>query len=545
MINGQVFRDMVLSGANAIDNEKEKINSLNVFPVPDGDTGINMSLTMQAAKKNLLTFNGDLSQCADVVASSLLRGARGNSGVILSLFFRGISKELKGLKEADTGAMARAFKNGVDSAYKAVRKPTEGTILTVMRLAADAGLENAENNSDMVLFFNCVYDAAADTLAKTPEMLPVLKQAKVVDAGGKGLLTIFEGMLSVIRGEGIIESSESESVEEAASFEEFNTEDIKFAYCTECIVDKKSDVTDAEIEAFAKVVMNAGDSDVFVDDTDIIKVHVHTNDPGKVLSAAVTCGALATVKVENMKLQHSNAVVEQQGGETASSEPKIAEPEKKYGFVSVAVGEGICEVFRDLGVDVVVEGGQTMNPSTEDIISAVYKTPSEVVFVLPNNKNIYMAAKQAAEIIEEKQVVVIRTTSVPQGISSMLAFDEGASVEENTDNMKAAKDSVFTASMTFAARDSVFENSEIHEGQILGLVEGKVTYVEDTRNACMEKLASDLKDHSYITVFYGSDVEESEAEEMSEYLKSLLPDDKEVVLVNGGQPVYFYLISAE
>ena len=233
MINGQVFRDMVLSGANAIDNEKEKINSLNVFPVPDGDTGINMSLTMQAAKKNLLTFNGDLSQCADVVASSLLRGARGNSGVILSLFFRGISKELKGLQEADTGAMARAFKNGVDSAYKAVRKPTEGTILTVMRLAADAGLENAENNSDMVSFFNCVYDAAADTLAKTPEMLPVLKQAKVVDAGGKGLLTIFEGMLSVIRGEGIIESAESESVEEAASFEEFNTEDIKFAYCTE------------------------------------------------------------------------------------------------------------------------------------------------------------------------------------------------------------------------------------------------------------------------------------------------------------------------
>lgn len=544
MINGQVFRDMVLSGANAIDNEKEKINSLNVFPVPDGDTGINMSLTMQAAKKNLLSFDGELSKCADVVSSSLLRGARGNSGVILSLFFRGISKELKGLDEAGTSDMARAFKNGVDSAYKAVRHPTEGTILTVMRLAADAGLENAENNEDMVSFFECVYNAAADTLAKTPEMLPVLKQAKVVDAGGKGLLTIFEGMFSVIKGEGIIEGNGGASVEEAASFEEFNTEDIKFAYCTECIVDKKSDITSAEIEAFEKVVMNAGDSDVFVDDTEIIKVHVHTNDPGKVLSAAVTCGALATVKIENMKLQHSNVISEQ----SVSSEekgPKIAEPEKKYGFVSVAAGEGLCEVFRDLGVDVIVEGGQTMNPSTEDIISAVYKTPSEIVYVLPNNKNIYMAAKQASEIIEEKQVIVIRTTSVPQGISSMLAFDESASVEDNTANMKAAKDSVFTASMTFAARDSVFENSEIREGQTLGLVEGKVKYVEDTRNSCMEKIASDLNDYSYITLFYGCDVDEAEAEEMCEHLKSVLPSDKEVVLVNGGQPVYYYLISAE
>ncbi|MBE6896701.1 MAG: DAK2 domain-containing protein [Ruminococcaceae bacterium] len=544
MINGQVFRDMVLSGANAIDNEKEKINSLNVFPVPDGDTGINMSLTMQAAKKNLLSFEGDLSKCADVVSSSLLRGARGNSGVILSLFFRGIAKELKGLEEASTSVMARAFKNGVDSAYKAVRHPTEGTILTVMRLAADAGLDNAENNEDMVSFFECVYNAAADTLAKTPEMLPVLKQAKVVDAGGKGLLTIFEGMFSVLKGEGIIESTGNASVEEAASFEEFNTEDIKFAYCTECIVDKKADVTSAEIEAFEKVVMNAGDSDVFVDDTEIIKVHVHTNDPGKVLSAAVTCGALATVKVENMKLQHSNVIAEQ-GSPTEEKGPKIAEPEKKYGFVSVAAGEGLCEVFKDLGVDVVVEGGQTMNPSTEDIISAVYKTPSEVVYVLPNNKNIYMAAKQASEIIEEKQVIVIRTTSVPQGISSMLAFDESASVEDNTANMKEAKDAVFTASMTFAARDSVFENSEIHEGQTLGLVEGKVKYVEDTRNSCMEKIASDLSDYSYITLFYGCDVEESEAEEMCEYLRSVLPSDKEVVLVNGGQPVYYYLISAE
>ncbi len=545
MINGQVFRNMVLSAANAIDNEKDKINSLNIFPVPDGDTGINMSLTMQSAKKNIASFDGDLSKCADLVSSSLLRGARGNSGVILSLFFRGIAKELKGLDEAGTTDMARALKNGVDSAYKAVRHPTEGTILTVMRLSSDAGLKNAETNDDMLSFFECVYAAAEETLAKTPEMLPVLKQAKVVDAGGKGLVTIFGGMLSVLRGDGIVECVESTQVEQAASFDEFNTEDIKFSYCTECIVDKKPDITEDDIAAFEKVVMNAGDSDVFVDDTDIIKVHVHTNDPGKILSAALGCGALATIKVENMKLQHTN-VIEKQGAEAAVTEKHIAEAEKKYGFVSVAAGEGICEVFKDLGVDVVVEGGQTMNPSTEDIISAVYKTPSEIVFVLPNNKNIYMAAKQASEIIDEKKVVVIRTTSVPQGISAMLAFDENADVDENIDNMKAAKNSVLTASMTFAARDSVFEDSEIRQGQCLGLVDGKVKYVEDSQNACMAKISEDLADYSYITLFYGSDIEETEAENMCEYLRSVIPGEgKEIVLVNGGQPVYYYLISAE
>ena len=539
MINGQVFRDMVLSGANAIDNEKEKINSLNVFPVPDGDTGINMSLTMQAAKKNLLSFEGDLSKCADVVSSSLLRGARGNSGVILSLFFRGIAKELKGLEEASTSVMARAFKNGVDSAYKAVRHPTEGTILTVMRLAADAGLDNAENNEDMVSFFECVYNAAADTLAKTPEMLPVLKQAKVVDAGGKGLLTIFEGMFSVLKGEGIIESTGNASVEEAASFEEFNTEDIKFAYCTECIVDKKADVTSAEIEAFEKVVMNAGDSDVFVDDTDIIKVHVHTNDPGKVLSAAVTCGQFFTVKVENMKLQHSEIIEEK--AEPVSNKKA---PEKKYGFVSVSAGAGIEAVFKDLGVDVVVSGGQTMNPSTEDIIRAIDMTPAEVVYVLPNNKNIYMAAQQAEKIVKDKQVVVLRTVSIPQGVSAMLAFDPDADVELNTIAMKEARDNVKSSMLTFAARDSVFDGAEIHEGQILGLVEGKVKYICDTKEECMDNVSEDFGDASYITVFYGEDVSDEEAEQMRVHMSSVMPD-KELVFINGGQPVYYYIISAE
>jgi DAK2 domain fusion protein YloV len=542
MINGQIFRDMVLSAANAIDNEKEKINSLNVFPVPDGDTGINMSLTMQSAKKNLASFDGDLSRCADLVASSLLRGARGNSGVILSLFFRGIAKELKGMSEAGTMEMARSFKNGVDSAYKAVRHPTEGTILTVMRLSADAALANAETNDDILSFFECVYTTAKDALASTPDLLPVLKQAKVVDAGGKGFITIFGGMLSVLRGDGIIAQTQSETTEQAASFDEFKTEDIKFSYCTECIVEKKKDITDADIDAFSKFVASAGDSDVFVDDTDIIKIHVHTNDPGKVLSAALCCGPLITIKVENMKLQHTN-VIEKQASENVKE--KIAAPEKKYGFVSVAAGAGLCSVFRDLGADVIVEGGQTMNPSTEDIISAINRTPSEIVYVLPNNKNIYMAAKQAAEIIEDKSVIVIRTKSVPQGISAMLAFDESAEVEENTENMISAKDGVLTASITFAARDSVFDNNEIHEGQYLGLVNGDVRYVENNCEDCIDKIASDVSDSSCITVFYGADIKEEEAEKMCEHLKSKLPEDKEVVLINGGQPVYFYLISAE
>ena len=541
MINGQIFRDMVLSAANAIDNEKEKINSLNVFPVPDGDTGINMSLTMQSAKKNIESFEGDLSRCADLVASSLLRGARGNSGVILSLFFRGIAKELKGVTEAGTTEMARSFKNGVDSAYKAVRHPTEGTILTVMRLSADAAIENAETNDDMLSFFECVYKTAEETLAKTPDLLPVLKQARVVDAGGKGLVTIFGGMISVLRGDGIVASAQSEQTEQSAAFDEFNTEDIKFQYCTECIVEKRKDLTVLDVDAFGKVVASAGDSDVFVDDTDIIKVHVHTNDPGKVLSAALCCGQLITVKVENMKQQHTN-VIEKQASE---NESRIAAPEKKYGFVAIAAGEGLCGVFRDLGADVIVEGGQTMNPSTEDIISAVNKTPSEIVYVLPNNKNIYMAAKQAAEVVEDKKVIVIRTKSVPQGISAMLAFDENAEPDDNTANMKDAKDSVFTASVTFAARDSVFENTQIREGQTLGLVEGNVKYVENSRDECMDKIAEELADYSCITVFYGCDVTEEEAEEMCARLKSTLPEGKEVILVNGGQPVYFYLISAE
>lgn len=542
MINGQLYRDMVISAANSIENEKEAINSLNVFPVPDGDTGLNMSLTMQAAKTAMLNNSEDLAKCSDTVAGALLRGGRGNSGVILSLFFRGVSKGLKGLTEAGPVEMAKAFRGGVDSAYKAVRHPTEGTILTVMRVCTAAGEEYAAGEDTNVTdFFNTVLKAAEEILAQTPEMLPVLKQAKVVDAGGQGFVTILKGMCSVINGVGIIDPINDNGVKAAADFGSFNTEDIKFQYCTECIIDLNKDVTDADIEAYETVVMDAGDSNVFVVDRDsnIIKVHVHTNDPGKVLSAAVKCGQFFTVKVENMKLQHSEIVEEK----PAVVDYKKA-PEKKYGFVSVSAGEGIEAVFKDLGVDVVVSGGQTMNPSTDDIIKAIEMTPAEVVYVLPNNKNIYMAAQQAEKIVKDKQVIVLRTVSIPQGVSAMLAFDPEGEVDVNTEAMKAARDSVISANLTFAARDSVFDGAEIHEGQILGLVEGKVKYICNTKEDCMDSVSADFADASYITVFYGEDVSEDEAEQMKTHMEEKMPD-KEIVLINGGQPVYYYIISAE
>ncbi len=542
MINGQLYRDMVISAANSIENEKEAINSLNVFPVPDGDTGLNMSLTMQAAKAAMLSNSEDLAKCSDTVAGALLRGGRGNSGVILSLFFRGVSKGLKGVEEAGPAEMAKAFRSGVDSAYKAVRHPTEGTILTVMRVCTASGEEYAAGeDTNIVDFFNTVLSSAEEILSQTPEMLPVLKQAKVVDAGGQGFVTILKGMVSVVRGEGIIEPLNGTEVKAVADFGSFSTEDIKFQYCTECIIDLNKDVTDSAIEEYETVVMDAGDSNVFVVDRDsnIIKVHVHTNDPGKVLSAAVKCGQFFTVKVENMKLQHSEIIEEK-------TEPVVTKkaPEKKYGFVSVSAGAGIEAVFKDLGVDVVVSGGQTMNPSTDDIIRAIDMTPAEVVYVLPNNKNIYMAAQQAEKIVKDKQVIVLRTVSIPQGVSAMLAFDPEAEIEANTEAMKEARDNVKSSMLTFAARDSVFDGAEIHEGQILGLVEGKVKYICDTKEECMDNVSGDFGDASYITVFYGENVSDEEAEQMREHMAAAMPD-KELVFINGGQPVYYYIISAE
>lgn len=545
MINGNSYRDMVISAANCIENLKEEINGLNIFPVPDGDTGTNMSLTMQAGKKEMMAFNGNLSECTTKVASALLRGGRGNSGVILSLFFRGFSKELAGKTEAEPADIAAAFAGGVAAAYKAVRNPTEGTILTVMRLMSEKAAELAEDATlEMPEFFRGMKAAGDEALEQTPELLPVLKQANVVDAGGKGFLTIFTGMLSVVEGNGIVPADagteSAATTNAAADFEAFDTGDIKFGYCTECIVAKAEDCTDNKVEVLSSFINGIGDSVVFVEDEEIVKFHVHTNDPGKVLSASLKCGSLQMVKVENMRNQHSEMAIK----EAEVKEVKAA-PEKKYGFVSVVAGDGLCDVFRDLGVDSIVNGGQTMNPSTEDIIQAVNKTPSEIVYVLPNNKNIYMAAKQAEELVDDKKVVVLKTVSAPQGISAMISFDPDADEETNTAAMKEAMSAVVTAKMTFAARDSVFDGNEIKEGQILGLVENSVKYVSDSREDCMKSLSADFADAEVITVFYGEDATEEEAEKMAEVIKETIGTDKEIMVLRGGQPVYFYLISAE
>ena len=550
IINGTSYRDMVISGANNLANEKDNINRLNVFPVPDGDTGINMSLTMGAVRSDLPSFTGNVGQCADKVAGMLLRGARGNSGVILSLFFRGISKEFKGKETVDTPELAAAFKRGVDAAYKSVMKPTEGTILTVMRVSAEKALEKAEEYKGRVEdFMPYVLSVAEDTLAKTPEMLPVLKQAGLVDAGGRGLVVIFEGMVRYLQGNpvALADAGAAKEEEPASPFKQFNTEDIVFPYCTECIVGKDEKyLGEGKAESLHKFVLGAGDSAVFVDDTDIIKLHVHTSDPGKVLSEALKFGSLLTVKIENMREQHSSlsSGAAAEAPAAPAEEPTDAAPEKKYGFVAVASGEGMVSAFRDLGADQMVIGGQTMNPSTEDMLKAIRMTPAENVIVLPNNSNIYMVAVQAALLVEDKHVEVLRSVSLPQGINAMLAFNPDAEVEENVEAMKEAMTSVSSLSMTFAAHDSTFDNREIKENQILGLVENKVRYVTDSREECMANLCDDIKEAYSVMLFYGEGVSESEAEAMQAIMQEKLPD-AEINLINGGQPVYYFIISAE
>ncbi len=547
MVNGKIYREMIISAANLLENKKEEINSLNIFPVPDGDTGINMSLTMSAGRRDMQGFSGNLSECSSKVAAALLRGGRGNSGVILSLFFRGVSKAFAGKDEADLKTVAAAFSNGVDAAYKAVRKPTEGTVLTVMRVMAEKANAIAaeyDEANDLGGFFDTLLCECNDILSKTPDMLPVLKQANVVDAGGMGFTVIFEGMTKVAKGEGIAEAvapvaSETKS---AADFGEFETGDIKFGYCTECIVDKNDSCTDEKVSSLNSYINGVGDSVVFVDDDTFVKFHVHTNDPGKVITQALKCGSLSMVKIENMRNQHSEMTVKQEESQPAEEAP--LPPEKKYGFVSIAAGEGMTAVFKDLGVDSMVEGGQTMNPSIEDIISAINRTPAEIVYVLPNNKNIYMAAKQAEAIIEDKKVVVLRTHTIPQGISAMLAFDPEGSEEDNTSAMKEAMKNVTTAKLTFAARDSSFDGKDIKEGQILGLIENDVKYVCDSREECLKNVAEDIKDRDYITLFYGEGIDEEEANAAAEVIKEVI-GDVEVMVVNGGQPVYYYIISAE
>ena len=540
IINGADLRRMVISAAAAIEINKQALNDLNVFPVPDGDTGTNMSMTIGAAAADLRkTEDPNLEQAAKVAASAMLRGARGNSGVILSLLMRGISKTLKGAEVSDGVLWAQALQEGVDAAYKAVMKPAEGTILTVARLAAAKAAEAAQENNFIEFVHTAAVAEAKIALENTINQNPVLKKAGVVDAGGKGWLVALEAMLSSLQGQDVEvpEGCDAAQVKESANFDDFNTEDITFAYCTEFIIDRENDKDPEQLRAF---LSQLGDSLVLVDDDDIIKVHVHTNDPGKALSEGLTYGSFVTVKVENMRLQHTEKVMSEQ-----ELDPQIAEPEKPLGVVSVCAGAGLADVFTNLGVDQIISGGQTMNPSTQDILEAVNKVPAETVFVLPNNKNIIMAAEQVNDLTP-KNVVVIPSKTVPQGVTAMLSFNPEGSVEENTEALTEALGSVDTMQITYAARNSDFDGYDIHEGDYLALygnqLFGTSTDIKVLLRALAEKVRDDGKE--YVTIYYGEDVKEKYAQKTADLFADICPN-ADVNLLNGGQPVYYYLISAE
>ena len=550
MINGKLLKDAMMSAAISIANKKRSVDELNVYPVPDGDTGTNMSMTMGAALRALELMGEDVtvSQVADTAASALLRGARGNSGVILSLLFRGIAKGLNGLTEADCESMANALELGVSAAYKAVMKPTEGTILTVARMASVKAQECVHTTNDPVILWEEVCKEAEVTLAKTPDMLSVLKKAGVVDAGGQGLLLIFQAMLEVFHGGSIAvpaeKAKEEKKVEFSTAVGEFD-EVINFTYCTEFIVQKHPDSPDAsKLRAYLETI---GDCVVVVDDEEIIKVHVHTDSPGMALTKALEFGCFINdpkPKIENMRIQHENKVLEAKI--TKQQEFRPAQQEKEFGFVAVAAGLGVESMFTDLGVDQVVRGGQTMNPSTDDILKAIMATPAKTVFVLPNNKNIIMAAEQAIKLAD-RNVCVLQTRTIPQGIAAMLAFDESASLADNRINMTKAFERVSTGQITFAARDSDYEGHQIKKGEILALDNSKLSFTDKDVEKAAVKLTRRLVkgDTSYVTLIYGADVTDEQAEHVQALLSAKLSDKIEVMLVNGGQPVYYYIISVE
>lgn len=558
MMNGEALKQAIISGANNISSIKARINDLNIFPVPDGDTGTNMSMTIVAAADALKEVDSaDVAEVARVTASAMLRGARGNSGVITSLLFRGISKGLEDKAEATGADLIHALGMGVEAAYNAVTKPTEGTILTVARMGYEAGLEALETEEEPAVVWETVCDAAAEALELTPTMLPVLKKAGVVDAGGKGILTIFEGMLSVLR-DGVVVEYEEEAYQKendddffrsaAAEFDQV----INFTYCTEFIVGRDPEVeTDPnELRLYLETI---GDSIVLVADDEIIKVHVHTEQPGNALQHGLEYGQLLTVKIENMKEQHKKAKEENDkakakaGAKDEKAEPVVAEPTEEYGFVAVAAGEGLSNLFNELGCQNVVSGGQSMNPSTDDILAAVKATPAKRVFVLPNNKNIIMAAEQTIPLVEDREVIIVPTRTIPQGISAMLVFDPDSDVVSNVDNMMQAAKNVATGQITFAARDSEFGSKKIKEGEIIGLDNGKLTVTEKTPNKALYKLAKSMinKDMSFVTLISGEDVSEEDAAAAVEMLETKFADQVDITYIKGDQPIYYYIFSVE
>ncbi len=550
-MNGKLLKEALCSAAVTIEKNRKSIDELNVYPVPDGDTGTNMSMTMSAARRELMVMpdTSTVSEIADKAASAMLRGARGNSGVILSLLFRGFSKGLAGMETAQGTDLANALEIGVQAAYKSVMKPTEGTILTVARMGAQQAQLTARENNDPVAVWEETCKAAAAALEKTPEQLPILKKAGVVDAGGKGLLTVWEAMLAVMHGEKPAEAetpAKSEGSPVTAIGRVDMEEEINFTYCTEFIVEKKKDCPDAfKLRAYLETI---GDCVVVVDDDEIIKVHVHTDTPGLALQKALEFGYFINdpkPKIENMRIQHAGRVREAQNA--AQDETYVrAEPEKPFGFVAVAAGDGLESMFKDLGADCVVRGGQTMNPSTDDILRAIHATPAKNVFVLPNNKNIIMAAEQAVSLAD-RNVCVLQTRTIPQGMSAMLAFDDSQGLDENRVAMTKAFEKVSTGLITFAARDSELDGTPIRKGEVMALDNGKLSFTDKDLNHAAYRLTKRLVngDTGFVTVMYGSDVSEETAEMLVSKLQSKFGDRIEVMLVNGGQPVYYYIISAE
>lgn len=549
-MNGYDLKQAVISGSNNICSKKLMINDLNIFPVPDGDTGTNMSMTTTAAVNALKTVDDiNAGVVAKAIASAMLRGARGNSGVILSIIFRGFADGLTDKEDVNGKDLVEALGLGVDGAYKAVMKPTEGTILTVARVAYEGGLKVCEKNDDVAYVWGEICKSADEALQKTPEYLPVLKKAGVVDAGGMGLLSIFEGMLKYfVEGE-ICEYAESSSQEELDNFTntvaEFD-EVINFTYCTEFIVgrDEDNDKDPNELRMFLETI---GDCVVLVNDDEIIKIHVHTNQPGDALKRGLEYGQLLTVKVENMVEQHKKAQADADKAPKKASKFVPAEPVDEIGFVAVAAGEGLTQLFKDLGCANVVSGGQSMNPSTDDIYEAVMATPAKTVVVFPNNKNIIMAAEQTVPMVEDRKVIIVPTRTIPQGMTALLSYDPELSAESNKDMMLDAARNVATGQVTFAARNSEFGHHKIKEGEIIALENGKLTITEKSPVKAVVKLAKSMIKHdtAFVTLIYGCDISEQDAQEAYEIIEDKFGSKVDVSLVNGGQPIYYFMLSVE
>lgn len=568
-IDADLLKKMFLSGANNLDLNKEWINELNVFPVPDGDTGTNMTMTIMSAAREVQAIEQPtLENLAKAISSGSLRGARGNSGVILSQLLRGFTKAIKKEDAIDVPLMADAFQKAVETAYKAVMKPKEGTILTVAKGMADKAIELREEMDDLDEALRQIIEYGDKVLAHTPELLPVLKEAGVVDSGGQGLMQAMKGAYSAMTGKEIVPAQGGEALSAGSGAEATGSGeaaegqgqpgsvdfDIKFGYCTEFIINLEKEMEDSEEQAFKQYLESIGDSIVLVADEEIVKVHVHTNDPGLAIQKALTYGSLSRMKIDNMREEHQEKLIkdagrlaaEQKAAEEAKAAEKPKEPRKPYGFVAVSVGEGMDAIFRDLGVDCLITGGQTMNPSTEDMLNAINQVNADTVFVLPNNKNIILAAQQAQSLTEDKEVIVVPTKTVPQGISAIIGFSPDRSAEENAREMEEELSLVKTGQVTYAVRDTAIDGKEIHAGDIMGLDDHTIAAVgNDVTGTALELLSSMVdEDSELITIYYGSDLEEGDAQAFYEKVQEAYPAC-DVELQNGGQPIYYYVISVE